>query len=125
MIPRIEVQVAGTFQSIPGGLLPANYVLTTAEAARSLGRPLAGSAANMTVNVIEPGAAYGERINQVDLRFGKILRFGRTRTNVSLDIFNALNIDTVTAQNNNYATLWRPTTILQARFFKVSAQIDF
>ncbi|MBM3820060.1 MAG: TonB-dependent receptor [Acidimicrobiia bacterium] len=124
-IPRVEVQIAGTFQSIPGGLRPANYNLSSAEAARTLGRPLAGNVANITVNVAEPGQAYGERINQLDLRFGKILRFGRTRSNVSLDVFNALNVDAVTAQNNNYATLWRPTTILQSRFFKVSAQVDF
>jgi hypothetical protein len=124
-VPKIDEQIAGTFQSIPGSLRLANYTLTTAEAARTLGRPLAGNAANITVNVVEPGSSFSERINQLDLRFGKIVRFGRTRTNVSLDIFNAFNGDTVIQQNNNYATLWRPTSILQARFFKVSAQLEF
>lgn len=71
------------------------------------------------------GTVVGERINQLDVRIGKIVRFGRTRTNVSLDIFNAFNVDTVTTQNNTYASLWRPTAILQARFLKVSAQLEF
>jgi hypothetical protein len=124
-IPRVDVQIAGTFQSIPGDARSANYTLTSAEAARSLGRPLAGNAANVTVNLLPGGLLYSERINQLDLRFGKIVRFGRTRTNVSLDVFNALNVDTITGENSSYATLWRPTSVLQSRFFKVSAQVEF
>ena len=124
-VPRVGVQIAGTFQSIPAGDRTANFTLTSAQAAQSLGRPLAGNAANVTVNLLPGGSIYGERINQLDMRFGKILRFGRTRTNVSLDVFNALNVDTVTGENINYATLWRPTGVLQSRFFKVSAQVEF
>ena len=125
-IPRVDVQVAATFQSIPSAnTLAANYNVPSADAARTLGRPLAGGAANATVNLIAPGVVYGERINQLDLRVGKILRFGQRRANVSLDIYNATNADTVTTLNSNYATLWRPTTVLQARFFKLSMQIDF
>jgi hypothetical protein len=124
-VPRIDVQIAGTFQSIPGPPLVANYNVPTAVAAASLGRPLAGGAANTTVNIVEPGTIFGERINQLDLRFGKILRFGQRRATVSLDLYNATNGDTVTSTNGNYATLWRPTGVLQARFFKVSTTFDF
>jgi len=66
-----------------------------------------------------------ERLNQLDIRFGKIIRYGRTRTNLSVDVFNALNNDTITGQSTAYETLWRPTSILQARFVKFSAQFDF
>ncbi len=78
-IPKIDVQVSGTFQSKPGAQLAANFIVSNAVAAASLGRPLSGGAANVTVNLVEPGALYGDRINQLDFRVAKILRFGRTR----------------------------------------------
>ena len=30
----------------------------------------------MTLNLVEPGTLYGERLNQLDIRFGKLLRAG-------------------------------------------------
>ena len=68
---------------------------------------------------------YGERLNQLDLRFGKMLRFGRTRTSINLDLYNALNGNAVTTQNNNFAAWQVPLSILDARLFKISAQFDF
>jgi hypothetical protein len=124
-IPRLDVQIAGTVQSIPGAPLAANFVLPTEVAARTLGRPLAGRVANVGVNVVAPGAVFGERLNQLDLRIGRIVRLGQRRATLSLDIYNATNSDTILTFNNNYAALWRPTSILQARFFKGSIQVDF
>ena len=40
-------------------------------------------------------------------------------------MYNLTNGDTVTGTNPNYATLWRPTTGLQARFFRISTQLEF
>jgi hypothetical protein len=124
-VPRIDVQVSGSFQSIPGPLLAANFIATSAAVQPTLGRPLSGGAANMTVNVVEPGSMYGERLNQVDLRVGKILRVAGRRATIALDLYNALNGDTVLTQNNNFAAWRRPQTIIQARFAKISAQFDF
>ena len=70
-------------------------------------------------------------MNQVDLRLAKILRFGRTRTNVGFDISNLTNAAPVLSYNqafvlNQAVSTWlRPNSVLQARFMKVSAQIDF
>ena len=64
-------------------------------------------------------------MNQLDLRFGKILKYGRTRTNVSIDLFNVLNGDTITTFSTAYESLYRPQTLVQARFVKFSAQFDF
>ena len=79
----------------------------------------------MSVNLVEPGTMYGDRLNQLDLRFGKILRFGRTRMTASVDLYNALNGDAVLTHNNAFATWLRPQSILLARFVKVGVQLDF
>ena len=52
-----------------------------------LGRNL--SSGNITVNLIAPGTLYGDRRNNIDFRVAKILRFGRTRTQVGLDLYNS------------------------------------
>ena len=124
-IPRIDVLLSGTFRSVPGPEIYANYVATNAVIAPSLGRPLSGGAANLPVTILEPGSMYGERLNQVDLRVGKILRVGATRTTVNLDVYNLFNVNTVLTVNNAYATWQRPTSILLARFAKIGVQFDF
>ena len=59
MVPRIAVQFAAAFQSIPGPMLTATLPVpsATVQTIGGLGRPLAGNAANVTVNVIQPGTA--------------------------------------------------------------------
>jgi hypothetical protein len=134
LIPRIDVRVSGTFQSFIGnslgqgtGLIAANYVATNAILASSstLGRALSGNAANMTVNIVEPGSMYIERLNQLDFRVGKVFKYGRARAAVNLDIYNALNADTVRQVNFSYAVFERPTGILLARFAKIGVTFDF
>ena len=101
--------------------------MTQAIAASSstLGRAL--SSGNVTVNLVEPNTFFAERRNNVDMRVAKILRFGRTRTQIGVDIYNVTNTDVVTTFNQNYtATSWLvPTAIQPARYAKVSAQFDF
>ena len=91
VIPKIDVQVSGVFQSKPGALLVANYAVPGSVIAQALGRPAAGNPANVTINLLAPGEQYGDRLNQLDFRFAKILRFGHTRTMIGLDLYNALN----------------------------------
>jgi hypothetical protein len=129
-IPRIDVQVSGAFQSIPGPPLAANLVVPNATVRPSLGRDLIGGAANVTVNLVAPGAMFGDRLNQLDMRFAKLVKAGRTRTSVNLDVYNLFNVSTVLAENSTYSnatiTGWRvPTTIVTARFAKFSVQFDF
>jgi hypothetical protein len=124
-IPRVDVRTSASFQSIQGPEILANYVATNAVIQPSLGRPLSGGAANRTVNLINPGTMFGERLYQLDLRFGRTMRSGPLRTTVNLDIYNALNTDVVLALNNAYAAWQQPQQIIQARFFKFSVQVDF
>jgi hypothetical protein len=120
--------VSGTFRSNPGALLAANYTVSNAAVASSLGRSLAGGLANVTVNLIAPGTLYGDRVNELDVRLAKILRFGRTRTNVGVDLYNVLNSAAVLTYNQAFIAggAWlTPTSVLSARFARISAQIDF
>jgi hypothetical protein len=125
MIPKIGVQVSSTLQSLPGPEIAANFTATNAVIAPSLGRALSGGAANVSVNLVEPGTLYGERLNQLDVRFGKSLDFGGKRARFSLDIYNALNVDTVLTVNNAFATWQRPQSVMLARFAKLGVQLDF
>jgi hypothetical protein len=124
-IPKIDVLVSGTYQTQNGPELVARWVVPSATIAPVLGRPLAGNAPNMTVNIVQPGTMYGDRFHQLDLRFGKVLRIGRARNSVNLDLFNALNASAVTQENVNFAAFRRPDGILPARFAKISWQFDF
>lgn len=126
-IPRVGLQVSGTFQSFdaPQNGITANYNAPNASIVPSLGRSLAGGAANATVNLVQPFDEYGDRVNQMDLRIGKVLRAGTTRASLSLDLYNALNAAPVMTENPNYATFRRPTSIMAARFAKISMQFDF
>src|SRR5262249_26028203 len=114
LVPRLEIQLAATFQSKPGAMLAAEYAASNAEVAPSLGRNLSGNAPNVTVNLVAPGTMYGERINQLDLRVAKVLKYGRTRTLVGVDVYNALNSSAVLAYNNAFVprgTWLQPMTI--------------
>jgi len=78
------------------------------------------------LNVVKPGTLYGDRLNGVDLRFGKNMRYGNTRTLVALDIFNVSNSNTPDGYLQTYgATYLNPISVTAARVFKISAQFDF
>jgi hypothetical protein len=125
-VPGVDVEVSGVFQSLPSQEILANYNAPNAVVAPSLGRNLAGNAANVTVNLVEPGTMYGERWNQLDVRLGKIFRVGRrSRTTINIDVYNVLNANPVLAVNNAFAAWQRPTSILTARFLRLGAQVDF
>jgi hypothetical protein len=124
-VPRIDIQASATFQSIPGPQLAANVVYASAAIAPSLGRPLSGNAPNAQVNVVAPGTLYGDRLNQLDFRVGKIFRFGERRASVNIDLFNALNANAVLTENSAFAVWRQPLSILNARLIKFSANVDF
>jgi hypothetical protein len=113
-IPRADVQLSATLQNAPGPPLAANYVALNSVVRDSLGRDLAGSAQNITVNIIAPGSLYGDRLNQIDVRVGKIFRFAGTRKiTMNIDLFNLLNANAVLLESSTYGAAWR--TPIQVR----------
>ncbi len=126
--PGIQVNVNGTPTGVVGGAIGANYTVANAVVAQSLGRNLAGNAPNATVNLITPGTMYGDRVNELDLRVAKVLKFGRTKTLVGVDVYNVLNSNAVPSYNQSFISggSWLiPTSIMTARFAKFSVQFDF
>jgi len=133
-LPRIDVLVSGTFHSLPypGSNFPSvtsqslsaqTFVLFSQT---SLGRSFANGSPVAPLQLVQPGTVYGDRLNGVDLRLGKILKYGRTKTLVAVDIFNLFNSNAIDVYQQTYgATYLNPLSITQARFFKISAQFDF
>ena len=68
-----------------------------------------------------------DRVNQIDLRFSKILRTGgRSRLDLNVDLYNAFNSDAILTQQNAFTSAWRlPLSVIQPRFVKFSARWDF
>ena len=129
-VPKVDVQVATTFQSqlVSAVGLAANYTVANAVVAPSLGRNLSGNRPNVTVNLVPPGTLYGDRVNQIDLRVAKILGFGRTRTTVGLDVYNVLNSDAVLSYNQAFVSggSWlTPTSVLRARLARLNVEVRF
>ncbi len=128
-VKKIDAQVSAIFQSKPGAMLSANYAVPAATVAQSLGRLPSGNVTNVTVNLVEPGTLYGDRVNQLDFRFAKILRFGGTRTMVSVDLYNTLNSNPVLTYNNTYAgpggTWLQANSILTGRLVRISAELTW
>jgi len=114
------VQLSGTFQSVPGPRIAANYTFSSAIA----GVPL--TAGSLTANLVEPGTLYGDRLNRVDLRFGKNLHARGTRFQPYVDVLNVLNASPVITENLTYGPAWRrPLTILVGRMVQMGMQVDF
>jgi hypothetical protein len=122
-----DLQLSGTFQSLPGLPIQANYTARNAEIAPTLGRNLAaGASATQSVALIEPNTVFEDRLNQLDARVTRIFRLGRYRIQAMLDLYNVFNASTVLAVNTTYGAAWlRPNQILDGRLFKFGAQFDF
>ena len=143
-VPKADVLVSATLRSVrtvagadvasSGTSLNANYQIPNAVVQTYLGRLPAGAFATgtTTVNLLAPGELYPlERTTQVDLRIAKTLRFGRTRLDGGIDLYNLLNANTITAYDqtylyaNNGATWLNPTAIMSPRLLRFNVTATF
>ena len=100
IVPKVDVQVSGDVAERPrqrtAGELRRDERHREQRAAAARPRPVVGQ------HHRQPGPAgtlYADRRNNIDFRVSKILRFGRTRTQFGVDLYNVMNSDTITAYN--------------------------
>ena len=124
-----DIQIAGTLQSLPGSPISAAVRYTATET--TLGRPFSGGG-TQTLQVVDRGTLFAERVLQFDLRLTKILAFGPSRIRAMLDIYNVFNDSTVMEFNNNYGSTlgggvnWlAPQLLIPGRLLKFAFQFDF
>jgi hypothetical protein len=132
-VPKIDVLVSGTLRSDQGAPLSANWNAPVALVSAALGRPAAVVGTTVPINLVAPGQVWGDRVNALDLRFAKILRFGRTRNTIGIDVYNVTNSGAILTYNQSFnpatttgSQAWMaPTSVLTPRFLKIGVQIDF
>jgi hypothetical protein len=122
-----DIKISATYQNLPGLNSLGTYVATNAQIAPSLGRNLAaGANGTATVGLVPTGVLYEDRLNQVDLRFVKIVKIARARLQGRFDIYNLFNASTILNEVTRYGPQWlQPSQILGGRVFKFGAQLDY
>jgi hypothetical protein len=148
-VPKIDVLVSAQLRSLNpanrpgvgadsatnGASLDANTQVPNTVVLQSLGRlPGVGlPTQTTTVNLLTDGELYpSERVNQVDMRFAKIVRFSGIRADIGIDLYNLFNTNDATAfdQSFDYGVAsggeWlRPTTIVAPRFARFNVTFTF
>jgi hypothetical protein len=144
-IPRIDVLVSAVLRSQPPrllGLTPqtsANWIVPNSVIAAALGHlpPGAPPTGTTTIPLVhnDQRVYADERRTQIDMRFAKIVRFGRTRTDIGVDLSNLLNTNYATGFNATYlyntdnaprpAGWGTPTSIYNPRFVRFNFTVNF
>ncbi|MQA31171.1 MAG: hypothetical protein GEU82_15280 [Luteitalea sp.] len=125
--------VSGTFQNVSGVPYEANYPVSSAAIAPSLGRPLAGGTRVATVPLIAPQTQFESRQTQLDVRLSKVITFSsKVRLRANLDLYNVLNASSILRLNNTYGPQWRAplassvgSGFLEGRLLQFNGQLSF
>jgi hypothetical protein len=135
----VDVLVSATLRSQPPSQFDANWRVPNSVIAAALGHlpPGATPTGNTTIDLTdnEHRVYADERRTQIDMRFAKILRIGRTRADIGVDLSNLLNTNYSTAFNETYvlgtdettrpAGWGTPTSIYTARFVRLNFTVNF
>jgi hypothetical protein len=142
-VPKVDVLVSAIFRSQPnaqpaantvatnGGSRTANYQMTPAQFLAATAVALRPGLAQQSVELLAPGAIYGDRITVTDLRVAKVVKFGAKRMNVGMDLYNLFNSTAPTAYETVFdvatagARWLEPTAVLTARAARFNVQFDF
>ena len=90
--------MSGSFQTVRGPEITAAWnSITFNNTIRfpNSTRTSLGATPSMTVQLIEPGTMYDDRLYQLDLRGSRTFGRGQPRVKVMVDLYNALNGNSV------------------------------
>jgi hypothetical protein len=120
--------------------IPLNAITVPAYGFRwkSTSTPRTTLTANKTVSLYTPNSVYGDRFQQLDLSVNKTFTLGWGRLRAALDLYNALNGNSIQNVTNAYGfngtrastdtsfnRFLRPTQFIDPRLLRVTASIDF
>ena len=127
ILPKADVLISGIFRFQPNSMFGVGASPEGNSTGLSANAPAVVNGAATTVNLVAPGTYFADRINQIDMRFGKILNFGSKRANIAIDVLNLFNANTGTMFQQNYdgSTYLNPTQILNPRFVRFNVTVDF
>ena len=144
-IPKIDVLVSAVLRSRPPALLgdtpdtAATWQVPNSVIAAALGHLPPGATATGTTNIPlgdnEHRIYADNRRTQIDMRIAKIVRFGRTRTDIGVDLNNLTNTNFALGYNNTYIygtdnaprpSGWgTPASIVNPRFVRLNFTVNF
>jgi len=144
-IPKIDVLVSTVLRSRPPALLgatadtAATWQVPNSVIAAALGHLPPGATPTGTTSIPlgdnEHRIYADNRRTQIDMRIAKIVRFGRTRTDIGLDLNNLTNTNFALGYNNTYIygtdntprpSGWgTPTSITNPRFVRLNFTVNF
>ena len=125
-IPGDLFDVSFTFQHLPGAPQNATRTFRNADIAPSLGRDMAaGAGGSARLRIVPVNELFEDRVNQLDLRFTKVLALGEFRVKGMFDIYNLFNDRAVIGSAGVHPVWLRPLLLLGPRVFKFAAQVDF
>jgi hypothetical protein len=139
VVPKVDVLVSATLRSQPPLQRVANWQVPNTVIRDALGRlpPGALASGNTSINILDTDhRVYADnRRTQIDMRFAKVLRFGRRRADVGVDLGNLLNTNYATAYENIYqfsidntaagGTWNTPTAVYTPRFVRWNLTVGF
>ncbi|HKE88533.1 MAG TPA: TonB-dependent receptor [Vicinamibacterales bacterium] len=138
-LPKVDVVVSATVRSEAPLQMQANWQVPNTTIRTILNGTLPpglNANGNSTIDLTDSDHLIfaGNRRTQVDMRFAKVLRFGRTRTDVGVDLWNLFNTNYATAYQGTYTNVagqplggtWgNPTAIYAPRFVRLNFTVNF
>jgi hypothetical protein len=116
-----DVNASVTFQARPGISIGSFYTFNSAIA----GVALTGGG-TLTTTVVDPTTQYYAYVKTVDARIARVFRYGHTRVEPFVEIFNVPNFSTILTLNETVGpSYFTPGTIVQGRRAQIGGRIDW